>query len=374
MLEAIIGKGIYSYLNTIAFYMHFFNNLKNGIRWLSGDQVYQVDYQADEAGYRPTLTVKSALEMKPKPEIESDPEPEPEPAAEPEPEPAAAASVQDISESESIQQQADETKEDPSSAVPNVPNGFVASDDAIISPSSEPRPGEIFTDDAVIIDAVSSFNEQQEQEERSQLEGSLLANLYFANMFHEYQEQQREEEELRRKLEAAGIYLDTEPSEADQVPQVQPVGEKDSLTKYQNLVSLLSQTKGETGEDAESAAYLAGVYSYVERLLQARQQELEQNPEKAQSSDEVENAYWELLNEFYLDEAYRRQLLLQKEKEASKFDSGYDYDSQSEARFRQQILDDEEYLRALYYYVLAAQQPVPEYKREARYDFPHYYY
>ncbi len=360
-----------------------------------------MDYTADEAGYKPVMTIESA------PEAEIQPEPILKPIVEPsgnikKDEPELKPIIQHSDSPKPIAQQDSKPEPEPEmiaqpfasdSLLTNIELGDleqVIKDDAvvinipvaapaianepvqIITPENVPRPDEIYTDDAVIIDAILAAVDAQEDAsqnesgavkvvEGDQGNGSDFINTLLRQVMEELSNRQaaEREAELRKQLEEAGLIGEEEDNPAHQTPELSPIEfddgsiaaedyEKLAAAQYYGQIghqvdspSALAQVANPTNKElnyGEDDEYAQHVYEYLQQLRRYKEG---QRRKQGYIQDDIyevhgggqpidEQEYWRILMEYYLEEKYRQEMIAQH-KYNSKFDSGND-----ETELRQQ--------------------------------------
>ena len=372
-----------------------------------------MDYVADEAGYRPVMSVKSApvvaeiepipkpiaqpigsdiLELKPvtQSEMIAQMEAEDEPIQpvqqhnKPEPQPEPETIVQQYSGNYPSDGGLETVVED-DAVIINIPlaDPPIADDPYAITPESKPRPDEIYTDDAVIIEALLAAADSQEVDsqikkeagetgEASQFDGSVYVNSLVHRVMQEvysyiYQQQLKEREmAYRQQIEGTGLVGEQEDNPEYQTGELPPINASSlSDEEYQRLVALQNeynnnQNKGQeaalsqTVENAspqaekkqiegEDAAYVQQVYQYLQQLRDTK--EAEGLQEGYIQDDSIyglnggqpldESEYWATLMQYYLEEKYKQEMIAQH-KHNSKFDSGL-WDQDAGYRQQQQV-------------------------------------
>lgn len=360
-----------------------------------------MDYTADEAGYKPVMTIESAPEAEiqpepilkpiaepsgnikkdeselkpiiqhsdsPKPIAQQDSKPEPQPVPEMIAQPYASDSQVTNFELGDLEQVIEDD-----AVVINIPvaaPAVVNEPVEIITPENVPRPDEIYTDDAVIIDAILAAVDAQEDVsqnesgavkvvEGDQGDGSDFINTLLRQVMEELSQRQaaEREAEYRKQLEEAGLIGEEEDNPAYQTGELSPIEiddgsiaaedyEKLAAAQYYGQIghqvdspSALAQVANPANKElnySEDEAYVQQVYEYLQQLRRYKEGQRRKQGNFQDDIYEVhgqpidEQEYWRILMEYYLEEKYRQEMIAQH-KHNSKFDSGND-----ETELRQQ--------------------------------------
>lgn len=348
--------------------------------WISDGNEYQVEYQADEQGYRPRMSIKPLSSLKTeadiKPvqsEITEDPQAEPQPEPEPEPQSEPTSQQQD-------DRQPQEANDDSEAVVMHIPLPEADPSDDTNTPIKEtpPRTDEIYTDDAIIIDAsappkstyedntddfaetdasnyasavyTSNDDTRQILDTKEFLESSSAQDyLSYLNAQLQYQEKQTDQDS--QLLDDAGLV-----QQSDDLYENLSSDELEALAHQQNIQLNLPSRYGYYDRAAQLRQYyqyyqnyqnllLSQMYhDYQQRLFLATNQRLPypyQYPQPVYN-DRFFDAYWRLLSDYYTGgtTVYRAGL---SEAKHSKFDSG------NKVAALRQLLEDDPELRTAFY-------------------------